>query len=204
MSRRIIAFLFFFSATAAGYAQLVTKKDYKAAVGVQAGAECGIFPAATVSQVYVTPAAGLKMTFPFNRKWFVGSEINYGRLRTCNKYPDAQGGNRLELDLHQIAVPVYARYMLTSNRAALLFGGHLTCRIGSESHSPAPVAVKKWNCGMTAGYEQLLTSRLRLAFKADYGLLSQTGSSAGKKFTPLKAGISLSYDLLRIGDCGCH
>lgn len=204
MLRRIIAFVFFISTVTTGYAQLVTRKDYKAAIGVQAGAECGIFPSAAISQIRITPTAGLKMTFPFNRKWFVGSEINYSRLHTRNKYPDAQGEDRIELDLHQIMVPVYAKYMLNSNRATLLFGGHLTCRIDNKSQPFFPVEIKKWNCGITAGYEQLFTSRLHLTFKIDYGLLSQIESSANKKFTPLKAGLTLSYDLLRIGDCGCH
>ncbi len=216
MIRRIITFIFFISTMTAGYAQLVTKKDYTAAFALQAGAESGVLMTSEISKINITPVAGLKMTFPFNRKWFIGSEINYSQLKTRNKYSNPT--TRLELDLEQITVPVYVKYMLNSNRGMLLFGGYASCLLSDKynySTGNTPLSsevasstlkngIKKWDYGFTMGYEQLFTRHLALAFKINCGVQSLTEVPDNKKFIPLKASLTLSYDLFHIGDCGCH
>ena len=216
MSLRCISILVFISVTFHGYAQLVTKKDYTAAFALQAGAESGVLMTSKISKFSVTPSAGLKMTFPFSRKWFMGSEINYSQFKTLNKYSNTT--SRLELDLEQIAVPVYAKYMLNSNRGMLLFGGYVSCLL-SDNHSycvngeslspevsPASLknGIKKWDYGFILGYEQLFTRHLALSFKINCGVQSLANLPDDKKCIPLKASLTLSYDLFRIGDCGCH
>lgn len=209
MSLRYITILIFIFMALNGHAQLVTKKDYTAAFALQAGAESGVLMTSEISQVNITPVAGLKMTFPFNRKWFIGSEINYSQLKTRNKYSNPT--TRLELDLEQITVPVYVKYMLNSNRGMLLFGGYVSGLLSDNYHysSQAPSAtlkngIKKWDYGFTMGYEQLFTRHLALALKINCGVQSLTDVPDNKKFIPLKASLTLSYDLFHIGDCGCH
>lgn len=218
MSLRCISILIFISVTFHGYAQLVTKKDYTAAFALQAGAESSILTTSGISQLKITPAAGLKMTFPFNRKWFIGSEINYSQLKTMNKYSDSETEYRLKLDLEQITIPVYAKYMLNSNRAMLLFGGYVSRLLSDKYHystnngsllSEMPSAllengISKWDYGFTLGYEHLFNRNLALAFKINCGVHSFTDEIGDKKFIPLKASLTLSYNLFRLGDCGCH
>lgn len=216
MLPRITLFIILLYISIPGQAQLVTKKDYTASFALQAGAESGIIATATPSHIKITPTAGLKMTFPFNRKWFIGSEINYSQLKTRNKYTNTDGQNRIELNLRQIAVPLYLKYMLRSNQASLLLGGYATYYFDNNYHftsgSPSsvpvtekPIQVKKWDYGFIAGYEQQLIQRLNLTFKISCGILSPIEiSSANKKFIPLQASLTLSYDIFRIGDCGCH
>ncbi len=202
MLQRIIAFISFIFIAAASCAQLVTKKDYTAAFALQAGAESGVLMTSKISQIKITPTAGLKMTFPFNRKWFIGSEINYSQLKTLNKYSTPT--MRLELDLEQIAIPVYAKYMLNSNRDMLLFGGYVSYLLSDAPTVPLGNELKKWDYGLTIGYEHLFTRHLALALKINCGVQSLTDDIDDKKFIPLKASLTLSYDLFRIGDCGCH
>ena len=218
MSLRCISILVFISVTFHGYAQLVTKKDYTAAFALQAGAESGILMTSKISKFSITPSAGLKMTFPFSRRWFMGSEINYSQLKTVNKHSNSGTEYRLKLDLEQITIPVYAKYMLNSNRGMFLFGGYVSyllsdnhsyC-VNGESLSPevSPVSpkngIKKWDYGFTLGYEQLFTRHLALSFKINCGVQSLADLPDDKKCIPLKASLTLSYDLFRIGDCGCH
>lgn len=209
MSLRYITILIFIFMALNGHAQLVTKKDYTAAFALHAGAESGVLMTSEISQVNITPVAGLKMTFPFNRKWFIGSEINYSQLKTRNKFSNPT--TRLELDLEQITVPVYVKYMLNSNRGMLLFGGYVSGLLSDNYHysTQAPSAtlkngIKKWDYGFTMGYEQLFTRHLALALKINCGVQSLTDVPDNKKFIPLKASLTLSYDLFHIGDCGCH
>ena len=190
MSLRCISILVFISVTFHGYAQLVTKKDYTAAFALQAGAESGVLMTSKISK--------------------------FSQFKTLNKYSNTT--SRLELDLEQIAVPVYAKYMLNSNRGMLLFGGYVSCLL-SDNHSycvngeslspevsPASLknGIKKWDYGFILGYEQLFTRHLALSFKINCGVQSLADLPDDKKCIPLKASLTLSYDLFRIGDCGCH
>lgn len=218
ISLRCISILVFISVTFHGYAQLVTKKDYTAAFALQAGAESGILMTSKISKFSVTPSAGLKMTFPFNRKWFMGSEINYSQLKTLNKYSNSRTKCRLKLDLEQITIPVYAKYMLNSNRGMLLFGGYVSRLLSNQYNysksygsllsktpsAPLENGISKWDYGFTLGYEQLFTRHLALSFKINCGVQSLADLPDNKKCIPLKASLTLSYDLFRIGDCGCH
>lgn len=218
MSLRYIITLIFIVTGLNGFTQLVTKKDYTAAFALQAGAESSILMTSQISQFKITPTAGLKMTFPFNRKWFVGSEINYSQLKTLNKYSNSGTECRLKLNLEQITIPVYAKYMLTSNRDMLLFGGYVSQILSDQydysksygsllSKTPsAPLenGISKWDYGFTLGYEHLFNRNLALALKINCGIHSFTDDIGNKKSIPLKASLTLSYNLFRIGDCGCH
>lgn len=195
--RTFITLSLLFSALASGYAQLVTKRDYNAAFAAQAGAAYGILAASETARAEFMPCAGLKMTFPFNRKWFLGSEINYNRAKNRDKRPDPAGGLPQNADWEQIAVPLYAKYMLRSNRDMLLAGGY-TARLLSRQESP------RWDYGFTVGYERLFTRHFAMTFNIHCGVQPLFDPSAGKKSMPFGASLTLSYDILRIGDCGCH
>lgn len=212
MSLRFIISLIFICTALYGQSQLVTKKDYTASFALQAGAESGIIATVKTSGLKINPTAGLKMTFPFNRKWFLGSEINYSMLKTRNTYRAFP----IELDLKQIIIPLYVKYMLRSNRATVLLGGyagylfdnnHSKISNPTESTTGGEIILplKKWDYGFTAGYEQHFTQRLNLTFKVCYGIHSLLETSfTDHKFSPLRGSLTLSYDLFRIGDCGCH
>lgn len=196
-------------------AQLVTKKDYTAAFGLQAGAGLSAIPAGAVKSLSVNPTAGLKMTFPFNRKWFIGSEINYNPLKTTNRITNAlmpEEKIRIELNIQQITVPLYIKYMLRSNRASVLLGGYISylydkkCKLPGLSPAAAETIVNigEWDGGIVFGFEQQLIKRMNLTLKLSSSVKSIVNTPlTDKKFIPLQAGLTLSYDLFRIGDCGC-
>ena len=73
--------------------QLVRRKDYDLAVALQAGGGTSVGIPFRDVRMFVVPVGGLKMTIPFTRKWFLGSEINYSRLKyNRGKYrPEAEG-----------------------------------------------------------------------------------------------------------------
>lgn len=117
------------------WAQLVTKRDYTVAFALQAGAETSLLLPGSSPDFKVRPVAGLKMTFPFTRKWFMGAEINYSRLLTGNKYKLSgfqlqseayMNEFKTKLDIKRIQVPLYIKYMLASNRASVLFGVYMS------------------------------------------------------------------------------
>lgn len=224
------------------FGQLVRRKDYDAAFALQVGGEVGMLaPFGNHPGVYLRPAGGMKMTFPFTRKWFLGSEINYSELRYKNTFDgdmnlSAWGETRLRgewkanWDMKQIQIPVYLKYMLNCNKASVLFGfygayvfdtkltasmsgdmevfqpelGETVSNTGNLDVSLAEM-MEKWNAGVTVGYEHRIVKRLNLMLRVSAGLKDvMNGSSAwNKKFFPLQTCLTLSFDVLRIGDCGC-
>lgn len=206
--------------------QLVRRVDYDAAFALQAGGDIGMLaPFGSKPGVFVQPSGGLKMTFPFTRKWFLGSEINYSRLKYNNTYPVTRqiSGTQLftenlensrgRFDLKQIQVPVYLKYMLGSNRESILFGIYGTYVFdGSVKGEGFPDGdgisagkVESWTAGLTVGYELRVVKHLNLMFRLSGGVkdVLKSGNVWGKKLFPLQAGVTLSFDVLRIGDCGC-
>ena len=56
--------------------QLVRRKDYDLAVALQAGGGTSVGIPFRDVRMFVVPVGGLKMTIPFTRKWFLGTEVN--------------------------------------------------------------------------------------------------------------------------------
>lgn len=219
-------------------AQLVRRKDYDAAFAIQLGGGIGVLTALHHAVLSVTPVAGLKMTFPFTRKWFLGGEVNYGRM----KYGMSQqvdiglpswgtdvyfkARQKADFDWKQISVPLYVKYMLNCNKASVLFGcygsyvfdARLSSSLSGERYSPGsekdiPVTLEQdlsrtsenWNVGITVGYEHQIVRHLNLMCRISAGVkkaVKQNGIWQDQLF-PLGACITLSYDIFRIGDCGC-
>lgn len=220
----IVLFLAFVSQ---GTGQLVRRVDYDAAFALQAGGDIGmLIPAGKKPGVYLRPTGGLKMTFPFTRKWFLGSEINYSELKYRSNYGDAvitaggiagRGANS-EFSMRRIQVPVYLKYMLSSNRASILFGlfgdyvfdaslknTYMDEQEGTVVQSGISGSLERWNAGLTVGYEYRIVKHLNLMFRVSAGMkdVMKTDAGFGKKLFPLQAALTLSFDVLRIGDCGC-
>lgn len=206
-------FLFLGSSLFPANAQLVTKKDYSAAIAIQAGAEGALMLTMKPAHFRITPTAGLKMTFPFNRKWFLGTEINYSQLKMTSK----EERLKLSFDQKRLSVPIYLKYMLQSNRASVLLGAYVAYRLDSDITFkrpddltlaiPQPVFYQadRWTYGIIAGYEQQLVKRLNLTLKVGCGVKTIGESPViSKKQIPVQAGLTLSYNIFRIGDCGCN
>lgn len=220
----IVLFLAFISE---GTGQLVRRVDYDAAFALQAGGDIGmLIPAGNKPGVYLRPTGGLKMTFPFTRKWFLGSEINYSELKYRSNYDAAAipagglGGGDVKSEFHmrRIQVPVYLKYMLSSNRASVLFGlfgdyvfdaglknTYMDEQEGTVVQSGISGNLDRWNAGLTVGYEYRVVKHLNLMFRVSAGLkdVMKTEADSGKKLFPLQAALTLSFDVLRVGDCGC-
>lgn len=217
----ILIFLLLISSLA-GQGQLVRKRDYDAAFALQAGIGSGIAVPGKPEEMKIDGIYGLKMTFPFNRKWFLGAEVNYNPLHFANEktFSSPQGDpvtSKLDIDLQTLNVPVYVKYLLRNNRTGLLLGGYFSRHLKSEfkfsdgngiSGFPDEyeAGTEKWDAGITAGVEQKLLKHLNLLFRVSGSLKSITGKEAGlhpENTFPLQAHLTLSYDILRIGDCGC-
>ena len=207
--KRIIFCILFLGMMSESFGQLVRRKDYDAAFALQVGGETGALTAFRNAAFSVRPVAGLKMTFPFTRKWFLGSEINYSELKYG--FADLE---KVRLHVRQLEVPVYLKYMLNCNRASVLFGAtgsyvmNGDCRVG-RANAPEYAEVSRdlasWSAGVTVGYEYQIVKRLQVMCRIRGGVkeaLKNQSFSKGKLF-PLQVGITLSYDILRIGDCGC-
>lgn len=214
--------------------QLVRRVDYDAAFALQIGGETGMLTSFRHPKISLRPVAGLKMTFPFNRKWFLGSEVNYSEL----KYkvsgdtefplgPDSyfKGGQGADFDFRQIVVPVYLKYMLNCNRASVLFGFYgsyafhtaLKTSLSGEKYVSGAQAVawtaekdfspvlQQWNAGITLGYEHQIVKHLNIMCRISAGVREVVKDRQlwGDKLLPLQGSLTLSYDILRIGDCGC-
>lgn len=205
--------LFFCNGLIPTNAQLVTKKDYSAAIALQAGAEGALMLSMKSAHFRITPTAGVKMTFPLNRKWFLGTEINYSQLKIAGKEKKL----KLDIDQKKISVPVYLKYMLQSNRASVLLGAYVAYQLDTDITFKRPdelaLAIPepmfydadRWTYGIVAGYEQQLAKRLNLTLKISCSVKTIGESQAiSKKQIPLQAGLTLSYDIFRIGDCGCN
>ena len=219
-------------------AQLVRRKDYDAAFALQAGGETGALTAFRRAVLSVMPVAGLKMTFPFTRKWFLGSEVNYSRLKYgTSQRLDAglpllgenvsfRGRQKAEVDLKQLMVPLYLKYMLNCNKACVLFGFYgsyvfdatLSSSFNGEKVSSCdgeniPLTWKQdlshtledWNAGVTIGYEHRIVKHLDLMCRISVGVreIVKQKQVWKDRMLPLHACITLSYDVFRIGDCGC-
>lgn len=201
--------------------QLVRRVDYDAAFALQAGGDIGMLvPFGSKPGVFVQPTGGLKMTFPFTRKWFLGSEINYSRIKYNSTYTldrnvagaaqwaAGQEKSRGRWDIKQIQLPVYLKYMLGSNRESILFGVYgayvFDASVKSEDGGNA-AGMESWNAGLTVGYELRVVKHLNLMFRLSGGVkdVLKSDNVWGKKLFPLQASLTLSFDVLRIGDCGC-
>ncbi len=231
----LLIFCFFSSS-----GQLVRKRDYNAAFALQAGGSTGILVFSEASKVNVASTFGLKMTFPFTRKWFFGSEVVYTPLK-YNGECDLSGfsfeagrlyNGKMEIraDLKSIQLPVYLKYRLNSNKDDLLFGvyaswifdaGFYSLATDGKVYDPADLPgatdladirlfdlsreVNTWDGGITVGYERRLMKHLNLMFRVSAGLkdLLVKDNTFGGNLYPLRASLTLSFDIFRIGDCEC-
>lgn len=240
--RIVLILVVFWVISAECFGQLVRRKDYDAAFAVQAGGEVGMLvPFGNQPGVFVRPAGGLKMTFPFTRKWFLGSEINYSWLKYKSIYDvnlhlpensvptNYSGDMAADFDIKQIQVPIYLKYMLNSNRASVLFGiygayvfdAKLNTTLKDGAFEPTLGApsdgteiskennfsgdMSSWNAGITVGYEYRIVKHLNAMFRLSAGMkeVMKSNGEWGKNLFPLQASLTLSFDFLRIGDCGC-
>lgn len=221
---------------AEGFGQLVRKKDYDAAFALQIGGETGMLTSFHSPEVTLRPTAGLKMTFPFTRKWFLGSEVNYSELKygiseridggmsVMGEAVNFRGNQRAEFDLKQIQVPLYLKYMLNCNKASVLFGfqgsyvfdSKLNVSLSGERDDPGETVpadinidlsdtMGKWNVGVTIGYEHRIVRHLDVMCRVSVGVkeVVKNQSFGGDRLIPVQACITVSYDMFRIGDCGC-
>lgn len=209
------------------FGQLVRRKDYDAAFALQAGGETGMLTTFRHPKLSLSPAFGLKMTFPFNRKWFLGSEVNYSRLKyevsdqveahwdIAGETGNFDGAQLTRFDLKQIQVPVYLKYMLSCNKASVLFGfygsyvfdaGLTTSLEGGGYRVAADLSevADQWNAGITIGYEHRIVKHLEVTCRISAGVKEVVKQSLwGDRLFPLQACLTVSYDIFRIGDCGC-
>ena len=167
-------------------AQLVTRKDYDAAFALQAGGVAGTWNSLRKSDWTLRPVVGMKMTFPFTRKWFLGSEVDY------------------RFKARQWQVPLYLKYMLPCNRASLLFGGYGSY-VARAGKSDAASRGQDWNAGVTVGYEQRIVKHLELLCRFNFGCRKAFPDSFASRHGafPMQFSLTISYDVLRIGDCEC-
>lgn len=207
--KRIVFCLLFLGIILESFGQLVRRKDYDAAFALQAGGETGALTAFRQAGFSLRPVAGLKMTFPFTRKWFLGGEINYSELKYSFTAP-----RQTDFDIKQLHVPVYLKYMLNCNKASVLFGGygsyvadgHCTV-VSADSPDDTDISrdLETWSAGITAGFEYRIVKRLHMMCRISGGVKEAVKKRTffKDKLFPLQACVTLSYDILRIGDCGC-
>lgn len=220
--KRIALCILLLTVLADCYGQLVRRKDYNAAFALQAGGETGLLTTFHHPKYHLSPAWGLKMTFPFTRKWFLGSEVNYSQLQYTVSGEEKPGeiaehsGTKqwADFDLKQVQVPVYLKYMLGCNRASVLLGfygsyvfdgGYRLASEGNSSSADYSDALESWNAGITFGYEHRIIKRLNIMCRFSVGLKEVTRGPKpwNDRLLPMQACITLSYDFLRIGDCDC-
>lgn len=207
--RWLVVCLLLLGIVAESFGQLVRRKDYDAAFALQAGGEVGALTAFQEAEVALRPVAGLKMTFPFTRKWFLGAEVNYSELKYG--YKDVEKTN---FEIRQLHIPLYLKYMLNCNKASVLFGFYGSyvmdgkCAVaGPEAavHTDMSGELEDWSAGMTVGYEHRILKHLNVMCRISAGVkeVVKKQSVLKDKLFPLQACITLSYDIFRIGDCGC-
>ena len=184
------------------FTQLVTRKDYDAAFALQVGGEISMLTIWDQPKVSLQPIAGLKMTFPFTRKWFLGSEVNYSQF----KY----GSQKFNFDMKQIHIPIYLKYMLNSNKSSVLFGFYGSYIFDSnivEKETLSNIeSSDNLGVGVTIGYEYQVVKHFNVMFRLSTGIKELVKNQAFKDedLLLLQASITLSYDIFRIGDCGCN
>ncbi|MEG2276287.1 MAG: outer membrane beta-barrel protein [Odoribacter sp.] len=211
-----------FAISAENFGQLVRRVDYDVAFALQVGGEVGMLTSFHQPGISLRPTGGLKMTIPFTRKWFLGSEINYSELKykmTFNQN-DSRGEWTARFDVKQIQLPVYVKYMLNCNRASVLFGFYgtyafdrkLNIAVNMEDQTSGDTFIpdlsremEQWNAGITIGYEQRVVKHLNVMCRVSAGCreVIKTKYISGGRLFPLQMGLTISYDILRIGDCDC-
>jgi len=207
--KKIVFSLLFLTVMLESFGQLVRRKDYDAAFALQAGGEVGVLTAFQDAELSLRPVAGLKMTFPFTRKWFLGMEVNYSGL----KY-GYRGVEKMNFDINQLHLPLYLKYMLNCNKASVLFGFYGSYVIdgkcfvtapGATVHTEVPDGLENWSAGITVGYEHRILKHLNVMCRISGGMKEVVKKQfvLKDKLFPLQACITLSYDVFRIGDCGC-
>ena len=90
--------------------QLVRRKDYDLAVALQAGGGTSVGIPFRDVRMFVVPVGGLKMTIPFTRKWFLGTEVNYADHRFDSRYAPGENTDRkqkVRFRLKELQLPVY-------------------------------------------------------------------------------------------------
>ncbi len=199
-------------------AQLVRRVDYDAAIAVQAGGSTGILLPGKIDGMKFDGIYGLKMTFPFTRRWFLGAEFNYNQLRTQNKhsFSFSEGENiyqrdvEADLKIQALNVPVYVKYLLGPYGNSILCGGYFSWiykgRLAVyEKKKRFQADTDKWDAGVVIGVGQRIVKHLNLMFKINVSVkdLMKKSDLYPKKIFPVQANLTLSYDIFRIGDCGC-
>lgn len=220
MMKKAVLCLLLWAVVSGSFAQLVRKKDYDAAFALQLGGETGMLTSFGHAEIALRPLAGLKMTFPFNRKWFLGSEINYSELKyKCSgELEEVLAGISLneerqaEFDIKQIQVPLYLKYMLNCNKASVVLGFYGAYVFDSqvslsskEQDTDITGWIDNWHAGITLGYEHRIVKHFNIMCRIDAGLkeVVKKHSFFKDKLLPIQASITLSYDIFRVGDCGC-
>lgn len=195
--------------------QLVRRKDYDLAVALQAGGGTSVGVPFRNARLFAVPLGGLKITVPFTRKWFWGMEVNYADNRFDSRYAVGENTDqkdRVRFRLKELQFPLYFKYMLNCNRASLLFGGYAGYYFQNKSGIPGQNSVvvlgdemEKWNAGLTFGYEYRIVKHLNVMCRVSAGLntLVHSREVLDQKVFPLQACITVSYDIFRVGDCGC-
>lgn len=200
--KKILVCIWFVLILSEAFGQLVRRVDYDAAFALQAGGNAGLLLPSGNPGMFIQPWGGLKMTFPFTRKWFLGVEINYEQLkfRRSSKTDDGQGNLRLNADLQQLEFPVYLKYMLNCNKASVLFGFY-----GNYIQDAFSMPLNRWNGGVTLGYEHRIVKHLNVMCRIDSGVRDlMPGEYAWSKHQiPVSVRLGISYDIFRIGDCEC-
>lgn len=195
-------------------AQLVRRVDYDAAIAVQAGGSTGILLPGKIDGMKFDGIYGLKMTFPFTRRWFLGAEFNYNQLRTQNKHRFSfSGGERdveADLKMQALNVPIYIKYLLGPYGSRILCGGYFSWiyqgrLVVYEKERRFQADTDKWDAGIVIGIEQRIVKHLNLMFKINASVkdLLKESDMYPRKMFPVQANLTLSYDIFRIGDCGC-
>lgn len=121
----------------------INTKDYVADFAVQAGIGTGFISSGTIEKLKLDGIYGLKMDFPFNKKWSIGAEIDYTQLRTENKHSIIRGRHyyiskdytydfiikdqaRIKINLHTLSIPFYVKYKFNAQRTAVFLGGYFS------------------------------------------------------------------------------
>lgn len=199
-------------------AQLVRRVDYDAAIAVQAGGSTGILLPGKIDGVKFDGIYGLKMTFPFTRRWFLGAEFNYNQLRTQNKHRFSssggediyQGDAEADLKMQALNIPVYVKYLFGPYGSRILCGGYFSWiykgrLVVYEKEKYVQADTDKWDAGIVIGIEQRIIKHLNLMFKINTSVkdLLKEADLYPRKMFPVQANLTLSYDIFRVGDCGC-
>ncbi|MDR0982955.1 MAG: hypothetical protein LBM07_06945 [Culturomica sp.] len=177
------------------FGQLATKRDYDLSLSLDVGANvCVALPSGSPA---ISPQLALGITAPFNRRWFLGADITYSS--PTYKLKD------ITVDMKTLALPVYIKMMLPSNKSIILLGGFLAHNTGSNAKSDISATdIKEWNSGAVLGFRQDFTKQLSASLKMQAAFNTfLKDSTSGKAYRPFGLALTLSYTFLRLNDCGC-